>query len=362
MPPAAPAALPPPTAYLQPWQKLAIWGVIILGIVIILVLFSGKIQFVHQKVPAEPPLQVRKDINDGHLTYPAMQTRPDYAGPVKNAAFSAGSNISADQDRLDAANSPIAAFGGHGGGGPAGAPTAHPTGKPAPGSPGALEASLTPTTMDGTKVAELPDPTWLIEAGRILPCNQQTKIDSTLPGSVTALIPEAIRGETGNLVLLDKGAKVFGTIQRTLMNGADRLSVLWQHIDTPVLYDDRGMPHQFRIATNSPAAGELGETGLDGDVNRHLLQKIGGILGYSLIQGGIQAAIQSEMARSNGTQINLNSFQTGGNQAADELLRAWVEIPDVMTRDQGLHCSIAVVRDLDMRAAYNLRRKYRIRS
>ena len=150
-----------------------------------------------------------------------------------------------------------------------------------------------PTRMDGTRVAELPDPRWLIEAGRLLPCTQVTKINSTLPGAVTAIIPEAIRGETGDVVLLPKGARVFGTVQHASLNGLDRLAVLWQHITTPVLYDDRGMPHQFRIAVNCPASSELGETGVDGDVDRHLWKKIGGIIGISLIQGTIQAGIQA---------------------------------------------------------------------
>ena len=62
-----------------------------------------------------------------------------------------------------------------------------------------------PTKMDGTRVAELPDPRWLIEAGRLLSCMQVTKIDSTLPGAVTAIIPDAIRGETGDVVAAAQG-------------------------------------------------------------------------------------------------------------------------------------------------------------
>jgi type IV secretion system protein VirB10 len=255
-----------------------------------------------------------------------------------------------------------------------GAPTAARTGSgdigtahgalPPDGTPDALEASLVPTRMDGTRVAELPDPRWLIEAGRLLPCTQVTKINSTLPGAVTAIIPEAIRGETGDVILLPKGARVFGTVQHGLLNGLDRLAVLWQHITTPVLYDDRGIPHQFRIAVNSPASSELGETGVDGEVDRHLWKKIGGIIGISLIQGAIQAGIQAagnaaQRSGNGNTSLNFNSFGQGGQSAADELLRSWVEIPDIITRNQGTTCGIYVVRDLDMRGAYQLTQRYR---
>jgi type IV secretion system protein VirB10 len=144
--------------------------------------------------------------------------------------------------------------------------------------------------------------------------------------------------------------------------------VLWQDITTPVLYDARGMPHQFRVAVNSPAASERGETGLDGDVNRHLFNpfpgKIGGIIGLSLIRGGIDAGVQylnrSQQGNGNSTtNLNFNSFQQGGQSAADDLLRSYIQIPDVLTRDEGFACSIFVVRDLDMRGAYTLVQKYR---
>jgi type IV secretion system protein VirB10 len=348
--------------FLRPWQKVGLW--IIVGLVIagILVLFSGRMSFFHREQAKAQPSNVQMDTNIAPLNKPpialaaAVPPRPAYVQQQNRPPPGV-----TDDDRAAALNSNIGIYQARNAGSTASAGGVDANGRPVPGSPDALEASLQPTTMDGTRVAELPDPRWLIEQGRVLPCIQQTKINSTLPGAVTAIIPEEIRGETKDVVLFDKGAKVFGTIQHTLMNGADRLAVLWQNITTPVLYDARGMAHQYRIAVNSPAASDLGETGLDGDVNRHLLIKIGGILGFSLVQGGIQAGI-GELSKSSGgnnTTLNLNSVQTGTDQATSTLLNQWVTIPDVMTRDQALHCSIFVVRDLDMRAAYKLRNQYR---
>jgi len=348
--------------FLRPWQKVGLWILIGLVFVGILVMFSGRMTFLHRQEAKAEPSHVQMDTNIPPLVRPqivlgtSVPIRPAYATPARTAQ---GPVV--DDERIAALNSNIGVYAAHSGIGGGAAAGVDAAGRPLPGSPDALEASLQPTTMDGTKVAELPNPRWLIEQGRVLPCTQQTKINSTLPGAVTAIIPEEIRGETGDVVLFDKGARVFGTIQHTLMNGADRLAVLWQNVTTPVLYDDRGMPHQYRIAVNSPAASELGETGLDGDLNRHLLQKIGGILGFSLAQGAIQAGIQEATKSNNGTTLNLNSVQSGTDQATSTLLNSWVNIPDVLTRDQGLACSIYVIRDLDMRAAYNLRLKYRSR-
>ena len=100
----------------------------------------------------------------------------------------------------------------------------------------------------------------------------------------------------------------------------------------------------------------LGETGLDGDIDHHYLKKIGGIVCLSFIQGAIQYGVaKAQSSGSGNTSINLDSFQQGGNEAAQQLLSSWVSIPDVMHRNQGLACSIFVVRDLDLRGIYQLK-------
>ena len=108
------------------------------------------------------------------------------------------------------------------------------------------------------------------------------------------------------------------------MNGLDRLAVLWQSVSWQ-LPDNQGLLHLYRIETDSPASSVLGETGLDGDIDHHYLKKIGGILGMSLIQGGIQYGVAKAQSSGQGnTSVNLDSFQQGGNEAASTLLQSWV--------------------------------------
>jgi len=351
-----------PTVTAGPWRKVLIYGGVIGGIGLVFVFSSsGRLPFLHRQPQQERPIEVQMNGPITKLDKPVEQHLPAPARPaiLTQARVITGGS---DDDARKAAEAPLSAYslGASTGNAPAAkAATNDPDDLPASSRADALEASLQPTRMEGTRVAELPDPRWLIEQGRVLPCTQQTRIDSTLPGAVTAIIPEGIRGETGDVVVLPKGARVFGTIQHALTNGLDRLAVLWQNITTPVLYDNRGMPHQFRVTVNSPAASELGETGVAGDVDHHYLQKIGGILGLSLIQGAIQYGVQSAQKNTDGTTINLDSFQSGGNQAANSLLESWIAIPDVMHRNQGLACGIYIVRDLDMRGAYQLTQRYR---
>lgn len=374
---ATPNQLPPPfpgQRTVSPWRATLIIGIVLIILIVLGFALSGSL-------PGFRKSQQTQEIPHTLLTpnYQAVVRPPEVPAEAAKAAGPQPQRqllrpnlpgMPADQDKVGR-NAAISAFALK----PSAASAAAVKGGSEAGDPDklppsaradALEASLEPTKMTGTRVSELPNPRWLIEEGRILRCSQQTKINTSLPGGVTAIIPDEIRGETGDVVLLPKGAKVFGTIGHALINGLDRQAVLWQDITTPVLYDKVGMPHQFRVAANSPAASELGETGLDGDVNRHLFNpfpgKLGAILGMSLMRGAIDYAVQSANRQGNNnntTNLNFNSFQQGGQGATDELLRSYIQIPDIMTRDPALPCSIFIMRDLDMRGAYRLQQNYR---
>ena len=221
----------------------------------------------------------------------------------------------------------------------------------------ALEESLTPTKFTASGVTEIPDIDYVIEQGRHLPCTDMTVINTTYAGSVTAIIPREIRGETGDVRLIGPGAKVFGTIEHGLANGAEVAFVAWQNITTPIARDSNGVPHQFRVTVDSPASSDLGETGLDGELNRHLLQKIGGVVGVSVLQGltqGLGTALQHQGSNSNNNSptLNFSQVENGSQSGAQLLLQQWIQIPDVLRRLQGKSCEIALVRDLNLKAAY----------
>jgi hypothetical protein len=184
----------------KPWAKIAIWGAVGVGIAALAVLTTGNIPFLHRSQPHPEAAKVSMTGPVSPLVRPAQPvvaaaSLPKVATPPLLAAVAPASN----DDHTKAFESPIGVYqiktnastgvqtATNTGSGDIG--TAH--GLPADGTPDALEASLVPTKIDGTRVAELPDPRWLIEAGRLLSCVQVTKIDSTLPGAVTAIIPDA---------------------------------------------------------------------------------------------------------------------------------------------------------------------------
>jgi type IV secretion system protein VirB10 len=184
-------------------------------------------------------------------------------------------------------------------------------------------------------------------------------MSSELPGFVKATIPIDVRSADGTMTLIDRGSTVFGEIAHGLANGQERLFVLWRSVMTPA-------PNFVRITLNSPAADELGESGLAGDLNTHVWRRIGGALMLSgveaLLQGGSQALANSTQ-RSDGNNngggggsLNFYQFQGQGSSLASQLLAHTINIPDTVTRDQGMPCSIFVSGDLDFSAVYSLRK------
>ena len=194
-------------------------------------------------------------------------------------------------------------------------------------------------------------PMYIIPKGTVMSCNQLTKIDTSAGGNilVTAILDKDVWGIGGQMVLLDKGTELIGELGHGMVNGLDRLQVVWREARTP-------SPYNIRVSLDSPAAGPLGEGGLDGDVNRHLWDKIKGVLLFTLIQSGTDIA-QAALAARGTTSISVGSsgMSTGSQQAGNILLESMINIPDTITRDQGQKCSAFLARDLDFSKIYSAR-------
>lgn len=224
-----------------------------------------------------------------------------------------------------------------------------------------MASLLKPTETTGYVASRIPHPWATIEQGRIIACNSVTRMTSELAGFVKAKITYDVRSADGTTTLIDRNADIFGEISHGLANGQERLFVLWRSVTTPP-------PDLVRITLNSPAADELGESGLPGDLDQHIWKRIGGALMLSgiesLMQGGSQALANSTERGNGGSNfggggsgLSFYSFQGQGSSLASQLLAHTINIPDTLTRDQALPCSIFVSGDLDFSSVYQLRRR-----
>ena len=290
----------------------------------------------------------------GAFHAPPSQPAPPAAAPVSlpmPATSPASSLFAPPRHEMTAAESPIFAFSG-------GVTEAAAATPPSPatltngaqaslsaGQPSALGTMLKPTILTGSKARLLPHPDMMVTMGTMIPCTLQTAIDSQLAGYVKCVLPQDVRSTTGNVVLLDRGTTVVGEVGHGLVQGQDRVFVLWDRAETP--------GHAV-IELSSPGTDELGRSGLPGRVNNHWWERFGGAILLSVIQGSLQTGTALAANSGSGGGTFFNSFQANGSNVSDTALQATINIPPTLEKNQGDNVAIFVAKDLDFSDIYNL--------
>jgi type IV secretion system protein VirB10 len=205
-----------------------------------------------------------------------------------------------------------------------------------------LAAWLRPTVTTAVRAQVLPTMRLLLPKGAFIDCTLETAIDSTLPGMTTCVTATDTFGADGQVVLLERGTKLVGELRGQVQQGAARVFVLWTEARTPT---------GVVIPLDSPGADELGRAGLSGTVERHFWERFGAALLVSVLDGAVQAAVQST-SRGNGTVIYNPS---AGEGVMTEVLKGTVNIAPTIVKPQGDRIQVLVARDLDFRSVYELR-------
>jgi len=217
----------------------------------------------------------------------------------------------------------------------------------AAGAPAPAVAGLAPllrAESSGTTPARaLPTQRLLLPKGAFIDCTLETAIDSTLPGMTTCVTATDTFGVDGKVVLLERGSKLVGETRGQVQQGAARVFVLWTEARTPT---------GVIVPLDSPAADELGRSGLPGTVERHFWERFGAALFISTIDGAVQAAVQSS-SRGSGTLI-YNPSAT--EDVTTEVLKSTLSIAPTVRKNNGDRIQILVARDIDFTSVYELRR------
>jgi type IV secretion system protein VirB10 len=215
---------------------------------------------------------------------------------------------------------------------------------PIPGnrSEDGLVTLLRPGVATPAKAQVLPTQQFLLPKGAFIDCTLETAIDSTLPGMTTCVTATDTFGVDGKVVLLERGSKLVGETRGEVQNGAARVFVLWTEARTPT---------GVLVPLDSPGTDELGRSGLPGEVNRHFWDRFGAALLISVVDGAMQAAVQSSSRGSGAIIYNPSTSQ----DAITDVLKGTINIAPTVTKHQGDRIQILVARDLDFRPVYELR-------
>jgi type IV secretion system protein VirB10 len=218
------------------------------------------------------------------------------------------------------------------------------------GESGALSASgagelgpwLRPTLTTAVHAEILPTQRLLLPKGAFLDCTLETAIDSTLPGMTTCVMATDTFGVDGQVVLLERGTKLVGETRGQVQQGAARVFVLWSEARTPT---------GVIVPLASPGADELGRSGLPGSVDHHFWERFGAALLVSIIDGGIQSAVQSSRSGSGTVIVNPSATQ----DVMTDVLKGTINIAPTVIKQQGDRIQVLVARDLDFRSVYELK-------
>ena len=205
-----------------------------------------------------------------------------------------------------------------------------------------LMTLLRPGVATPARAQLLPTQQFLLPKGAFIDCTLETAIDSTLPGMTTCVTATDTFGVDGKVVLLERGSKLVGETRGEVQNGAARVFVLWTEARTPT---------GVLVPLDSQGTDELGRSGLPGEVNRHFWDRFGGALLISVVDGAMQAAVQST-SRGGGAIIYNPSTAA---DALTDVLKGTINIAPTVTKHQGDRIQILVARDLDFRPVYELR-------
>lgn len=206
---------------------------------------------------------------------------------------------------------------------------------------GELGALLRPTVTSSVRAHVLPTQRFLLGKGAFIDCTLETAIDSTLPGMTTCVMATDTFGVDGTVVLMERGTKLIGETRGQIQQGAARVFVIWTEARTPT---------GVIVPLDSPGADELGRSGLAGVVDRHFWQRFGSAILVSVIDGAVQAAVQSSRG---GGSVVVNP--SGSQDVLTGILKNTINIPPTIVKQNGDRIQVLVARDVDFRSVYELR-------
>lgn len=206
-----------------------------------------------------------------------------------------------------------------------------------------LASSLTPTRLTANSASVMGNRDFILTRGAFIDCALNTRLDSTVAGMTSCVVTRDVFSSKGTVVMLEKGSLVTGEYRSNLVQGMNRIFVLWSRVETP---------NGVVIDLDSPATDSLGGSGIPGKVDTHFWKRFGGAMLLSLIDDVARAATQRHSG--DDTQIILNGASNVGSDLAAEVLRNTINIPPTLYANQGARVGIFVARDLDFSGVYDL--------
>nr|WP_294556522.1 TrbI/VirB10 family protein [uncultured Rhodopila sp.] len=219
-------------------------------------------------------------------------------------------------------------------------------GAPGEAEGGESKVNYAASVVDGVKAGLLGDQTFLLMPG-LMPCVMDTAINSTFEGPIQCHVPADIRPH--GVTLLGRGSIVHGYYSNKIQEAQTRLFAQVDWVHDPA----SGCFIKF---DNAPIADGVGQTGMTGSVDQRYLQRFGAAALITIGQGG-ESLAQAALSKGGNTYLNFNGGSNGLDTLATTILRKQIDIPPLITTNQGSTTSVFVTKILDFSPCYDLKVK-----
>ncbi len=206
---------------------------------------------------------------------------------------------------------------------------------------------LRPAQLEGTMASRIANPTYTITKMRNLgKCRIEQAINTELPGMISCVLANEVRGADGKVVLMTPASRVVGEYHSGPILGEERFFAIWTR------YED--LQTHVIITLDSPATDSLGRAGIGGTVDTKALQRFGPPILFSVLTDLPQYL--ASRRGGGGTTFNAFSNTQGASQEAlRSIIDVYSRLNPTLTKEQGGVVSIFSARDLDFSAVYPLR-------
>lgn len=198
------------------------------------------------------------------------------------------------------------------------------------------------------------NPDFLLPKGSYIGCSLDTRFVSSLSGSTSCTVSQNIYSSNGNVLLIEKGSKLFGTFKGGDANdGSSRYFVIWQEIRTP---------NHLRIPLNSGASDELGAAGLEGEIDHKWIMRFGSSILLSAVDD-VFNVLAWKLTNKNGGSNNINQIdytentRENASNIANIALEKFINIKPTIYKQHGDLVGAYVNRDIDFSKVYKLKKK-----
>jgi len=172
-----------------------------------------------------------------------------------------------------------------------------------------ISSNFTPEASSSTssKLTTVGNMARLITQGKIIETVLETPANTNYPGPIRAVISRDVYSESGENVLIPKGSRVIGAIAGGYQAGQTRIMIVWNRIILPSGYDIK--------VEGSQGVGDLGTIGIEGIIDRQVLNSIGNAVLISALNMGMAKVIEKEMKV--GSSTSTSTVAADGTQTTN---------------------------------------------